>query len=110
MRYETQLMWIRIRHKRWYVEEGAPDPLLGAGAAVIDAISACISDIQDCKRSIVQAAKTTSTVKIDMGPTSKSEEVNHSVGRPIARLARELAVETATCTSQTQQRLFNDPN
>lgn len=83
----------RIRHKRWYVEEGAPGPLSGAVASVADTAANCVGDIQDCKRSISHSRRTRAQTEQD----EKASLVKpQSTGSAIAQLSRELAVEGVT--------------
>jgi hypothetical protein len=88
-----QLTIDSIRHKRWYVEEGAPGPLSGAVASVADTAANCVGDIQDCKRSISRSRKARAQVEQD----EKSWHVKpQSTGSAVAQLSRELAVEGVT--------------
>jgi hypothetical protein len=90
---DDQLMINRIRHKRWYVEEGAPGPLSGAVASVADTAANCVGDIQDCKRSISRSRKVRAQAKHD----EKASPVKpQSTKSAVAQLSRELAVEGVT--------------
>lgn len=85
----------RIRHRRWYVDEGAPGPISGAVASVADTGANCVSDVQDFKRSI--ARKRLWKEKLQNEKESHGiEDHCPSTGKAVAKLCQELAVEGAT--------------
>jgi hypothetical protein len=92
--WEASLLTIdRIRHKRWYVEEGAPGPISGAVASMADTAANCVGDVQDCKRSISYSRKARGEAKKNEKPPVAKPQ---SPAGAVAQLSRELAVEGVT--------------
>jgi hypothetical protein len=92
----SQLTVRRIRHRRWYVEEGAPGPISGAVASIADTIANCVSDVQDCRRRIRRSRKARAQAVQEGKAVSLSDEKAQSTGGAIAQLSQELAVEAVT--------------
>lgn len=90
-----RLTILRIRHRRWYVEEGAPGPISGAVAAVADTGANCVGDIKHFKRR-VRRSKTRKEAgeKANADPTVDEDHPN--TGTALAELCMQLAAEGAT--------------
>jgi UDP:flavonoid glycosyltransferase YjiC (YdhE family) len=97
----------RIRHRRWYVEEGAPGPVSGAVASIADTIANCVSDVQDCKRRIRRSKHARAQTEQNEKAVPMSNEKPQSTGGAIAQLSQELAVEAVTGKSSPQFRTYH---
>jgi hypothetical protein len=94
------------------VEEGAPEPLTGAIAAVVDTLTACATDIQDCQRTIARDSHLANIAsgKMEGTPDKLGKQLHMSRvaetyrTRPYVRLVKNLAVNVTTGVTTTYNR------
>lgn len=67
---------LSVRHKRWYVEEGAQDPLIGALGAFTTSTVGVVNDVSDYRKDLSEHETRVSFETPSTGTESKRDDEN----------------------------------
>ena len=84
-----------VRHKRWYVEEGSQDPLVGLIGAFTSAATGLVSDLGDLRKDISEAGSNRSSTSSNRKLDGKDKK-NKSQGRRRTDSAANIGEETSS--------------